>query len=187
MASTDELTDLTWDEFLDLPFETRNAALIDGKVYMSSPSAMHEYVVENLLTAWRAYSRAEPGRGEPSTQQPVKIDDRRGYQPGLMWYPPEECAPPGQPPSFTGLPAIIAEIFSPTTRRFDAVRKRGDYEVIGVAEVWFLDPDVGSVLVLRRSSAGAGFDVNEELRPGAILSSRLLPGFEVPVTKLFDR
>jgi Uma2 family endonuclease len=184
---TTELTDLTWDEFLDLPFETRNAALIDGKVYVNSPSAMHEHVVKRLILAWDEYSRAEPGRGEPSTQQPVKVNDRRGYQPDLMWYPAGQCAPPGERAAFTGLPALVAEVFSPSTRRFDAIRKRGDYEAIGIAEVWFLDPDDSRVLVVRRSTPDAGFDVTLELGADDVLTSPLLPAFEVRVGSLFER
>jgi Uma2 family endonuclease len=184
---TTELTDVTWDEFLDLPFETRNAALIDGKVYVNSPSAMHEYVVGNLLMAWSVYCRAEPGRGEPSTQQPVKVNDRRGYQPDLMWYPAEQCAAPGERAAFSGLPGIVAEVFSPSTRRFDAIRKRGDYEALGIAEAWFLDPDDSRVLVVRRSVPETGFDVTVELGPDDVLTSPLLPAFEVRVGSLFER
>jgi Uma2 family endonuclease len=184
---TEHLVDLTWDEFLALPFETRNAALIDGKVHVNSPSAMHELVVENLMSALRAYSRVEPSRGEPSTQQPVRITDRRGYQPDVMWYPGVQCAPAGEPPSFTGLPGIVAEVFSPSTRRFDAIRKRRDYEDVGIGEVWFCDPVETAVLVLRRSAADAGYDVTLELDADANLTSPLLPSFEVRVGSLFTR
>jgi Uma2 family endonuclease len=184
---TEHLVDLTWDEFLALPFETRNAALVDGKVHVNAPSAMHELVVRNLVSALAAYGRAEPGRGEPSTQQPVRITDRRGYQPDVMWYPGAQCAPAGEPPSFTGLPAIVAEVFSPSTRRFDAIRKRRDYEDVGIGEVWFCDPEESAVLVLRRSMPGERYDVTIELDADALLTSSILPGFEVGVASLFAR
>jgi hypothetical protein len=37
--------DLTWDEFLGLPYETRNTDLIDGKMIVNSPNAQHEQIV----------------------------------------------------------------------------------------------------------------------------------------------
>ena len=56
-----------------------------------------------------------------------------------------------------------------------------------MAEVWFIDPDSGGVLVVRRSAAGAGFDVAVELTEGDLLTSPLLPGFDVRVGSLFER
>jgi Uma2 family endonuclease len=50
---------LTWDEFLDLPYETRNAALIDGKVVVNPPIARHETVVGNLIIAFKTWIRSD--------------------------------------------------------------------------------------------------------------------------------
>jgi Uma2 family endonuclease len=177
---------LTWDEFLALPHELRNAALIDGEVVVNPPTAQHELVVQNLTVALRQWMRAAPGRGEVSTQQPVKVDDGRGYQPDFAWYPPERCAPPRRPPSFDGLPALVVEVLSPSTRAFDLLRKRSDYEHVGIDEVWFVDPDEQAVLSCQRSEAGAPF-ASVELRLGDTLTSRLLPAFAAPVTTLFER
>jgi Uma2 family endonuclease len=69
---------LTWDEFLALPFETRNAALIDGEVVVNPPNAQHELIVRNLNLVFTTWLRSGGGRGEVSTQQPVGINARRG-------------------------------------------------------------------------------------------------------------
>lgn len=177
---------LTWDEFLALPFETRNAALVDGEVVVNPPNAQHELIVRNLVVAFTHWQRAEPGRGEVSTQQPVKINDRRGYQPDVMWYPPDLCAPPNEPASFSGPPALVIEILSPSTRSFDLIRKRGDYDQVGIAEVWFVDPRDPRVLLCQRPSPGAPY-TDRELAPGDTLTSPLLDGFAVPVDELFRR
>ena len=176
---------LTWDEFLALPHETRNAALIDGEVVVNPPDAQHELIVRNLNVVFTEWLRARAGRGEVSTQQPVKINHRRGYQPDFMWYPADRCSPDDQPLSFTGLPAIVVEVLSPSTRSFDLLRKRADYERIGLSEVWFLD-QTPRVLVCQRPAPDAPY-IDCELGPSDTVTSPLLDGFAVAVDDLFRR
>ena len=180
-------TGLSWEEFLALPVETRNCALIDGEIVMNSPNAGHELCVCNLLRAWSEWYHAAPDRGEASTQQPVRIAERRGYQPDLAWYPAEQCAPPGGPPAFSGLPAIVVEVLSPSTRGFDLVRKQHDYAVVGVRELWLVDPDEPGVIVARRPSPGGAFTEIIELDIAGPVESPLLPGFALPVAEVFAR
>jgi Uma2 family endonuclease len=180
-------TGLTWDEFLALPYETRNCALIDGEIVVNSPNAPHEVCVKNVLLALTAWHRAAPGRGEASTQQPVGISARRGYQPDLAWYPPEQCAPPGERAAFTGVPAIVVEVFSPSTRRFDLVRKQHDYAVVGVRELWFVDPVERRVMLARQPSVSGAFAELVELAEGHEIRSPLLDGFALAVTDVFAR
>lgn len=178
--------ELTWDEFLALPYETRNAALVDGKIVVNPPNAQHELIVRNLSYAFTTWLRAVAGRGEVSTQQPVRIHGTRGYQPDFMWYPPERCAPPGEPAAFTGLPALVVEVLSPSTRTFDLIRKRGDYETVGVTEVWFVDPVNSRVLMCARVASDQPY-VDREVGIGDTLTSPLLDGFSVAVDELFRR
>lgn len=179
---------LTWDEFLALPYELRNASLVDGEVIVNPPNAQHELVVGNLLLAFSAWRRAGTERGQASTQQPVRITNRRGYQPDVSWYPQEHCSPPEDDLSFTGPPSIVIEILSPSTRSFDMIRKRGDYERIGIAEAWFVDPRFGnySVIVCQRPKPEGPF-VDVELTPDQHITSPLLEGFDLPVADLFKR
>lgn len=179
-------TGLTWDEFLALPYETRNAALIDGEVVVNPPpNAQHELVVQNLILAFRVWIRERSGRGEVSTQQPVKINDYRGYQPDFAWYPVERCAPRDEPRSYSGHPELVAEVLSPSTRSFDLIRKRVDYEDVGIGEVWFVDGNEHEVLMCQRPEPGQPF-VETELGESDILASPLLEGLEVPIKELFE-
>jgi Uma2 family endonuclease len=179
---------LTWDEFLALPYELHNVALIDGEVVMNPPTAQQELIVRRLSYALTAWLDAAPGRGDVSTQQPVKINDHRGDQPDVSWYRPEACAPPGAPAGFVGPPSLVVEVLSPSTRAFDQLRKRADYQAAGIAELWFIDPDPNApcVQVCRRPAPGARFD-EHELGPDDELASPLLPGFGVAVRALYRR
>jgi Uma2 family endonuclease len=176
---------LTWDDFLGLPYETRNTDLIDGKMVVNSPNAQHERIVGNLLFALKLWQRGLPQRlGEPTTQQPVKVTDRHGYQPDMSWFPVEQCEPVGQRAAFSGLPAIVVEVLSPSTRRIDLVRKRGDYQALGIPEFWIIDPDTEVMLIARRSARTRGY-VDVVLESTDAITSPLLPGFELEVSELF--
>ena len=181
-------SNLTWDEFLALPHELRNASLIDGEVLVDAPNELHEFVVQNLIVVFREWMRAGHDRGQVSTQQPVKINDRRGYQPDFSWYPQERCAPAGQPKSYRGqLPALVVEVLSRSTRKRDLVRKRRDYERIGIEEVWFVEQerDNGPLLACQRKAPGEPFiDVAVDI--DEMLTSPLLEGFEVRLGLLYE-
>lgn len=181
---------LTWDEFIGLPYETRNTDLIDGKMIMNSPDAQHERVLRKLLIAlWRWQEQTPQRLGEATTQQLVKVMNDRGYQPDLSWFPVEQCSGPGEPASFSGLPAIVVEVLSASTRRFDIVRKANDYRGLGIPEYWLIDPVVRCVEVRRAASDPAAdlslvFGTGDE-HDGPLLLSPLLAGFSMNVSDLF--
>jgi Uma2 family endonuclease len=179
---------LTWDEFLALPHELRNASLIDGEVVVDAPNEQHEFVVQNLIVIVRHWIRSGADRGQVSTQQPVKINHRRGYQPDFAWYPQSRCAPPGQPKSYRGqLPGLVVEVLSPSTRKRDLVRKRRDYESIGVDEVWFVEQTAwgGPLIACQRRGPGRPFvDVKADLTD--VLTTPRLDGFELRVGLLYE-
>ncbi|MEX0659301.1 MAG: hypothetical protein WD080_09215, partial [Egibacteraceae bacterium] len=60
------------------------------------------------------------------------------------------------------------------------------YEAAGAAELWLVDTAADSVIIFRRSQEATGFDVALELSGDDELSSPLLPGFTVPVRRVFD-
>jgi Uma2 family endonuclease len=181
-------SNLTWDEFLALPYELRNASLVDGEVIVNPPNAQHELIVRNLQILFVTWMRSGEHRGQTSTQQPVKINERRGYQPDFSWYPQEVCSPRDEALSFSGPPGLVVEVLSPSTRTFDMVRKRHDYEHVGLDEVWFVDPNPGEQVVLayQRPTPNEPF-IAIEAKPGGYLTSPVLDGFELDVARLFDR
>jgi Uma2 family endonuclease len=182
---------MTWDEFIGLPSETRNTDLVDGKMIVNPPNAQHERVIRKLIIAldrWQEHEmNAKHGHrlGEATTQQLVKVVNDRGYQPDLSWFPVEQCSGAGEPAAFTGLPAIVVEVLSPSTRRFDLVRKVNDYRNIGIPEYWLIDPDSRSVLLLRAGSDSSVVYGPESDHDGKLLVSSILPGFSANVPDLF--
>ncbi len=144
------------------------------------------YVDRTLIIALDRWHEYDGHRlGEATTQQLVKVENDRGYQPDLAWFAVEQCSGPGEPAAFTGLPAIVVEVLSPSTRRFDLVRKANDYRTLGIPEYWLIDPNAQSVLILRAGSDSSIVSGSETEHDGTLLVSPILPGFSVNVPDLF--
>jgi Uma2 family endonuclease len=84
-----------------------------------------------------------------------------------------------------GAPDLVVEVLSKSTRRTDETRKRRLYESVDVLEYWIVDPELETLKVYRK--AGERFDRPIELssEAGDTLTTPLLPGFAVPLAKLF--
>lgn len=188
---TDDTPLLTWAQFLDLDYETRNTDLIDGRMYVNSPGPVHEHVLGRLIVLfdqWAGAADAGAATGEVSTQQPIGITVNRGYMPDLAWWPESQCADNDGLLAFEGLPGMVLEVLSPSTRAFDLVRKRNDYERIGIAEFWVIDPVTRTAILHRRSGPGSpAYDEVTEIEADGDISSPLLPGFTAPIAALFRR
>lgn len=188
---TDDTPLLTWAQFLDLDYETRNTDLIDGRMYVNSPGPVHELVLRRLMLFFERWVEAADvgaAPGEVSTQQPIGITVNRGYMPDLAWWPESQCSDDDDLLAFEGLPGMVLEVLSPSTRAFDLVRKRNDYERIGIAEFWVIDPVTRTAILHRRSApASASYDDVTEIDSEGDLSSPLLPGFAAPIAALFRR
>lgn len=180
----EDLTGLTWDEFLALPDETRHCSLVDGTVIVNPPNTPHQLVVRNLVYAFDSWRRAAPGRGQTTMEHPVKASERTGYLPDVCWFPEDQYSS-GDEPTLHGVPRLVVEVLSPSTRRLDLVRKRADFGTIGIDEVWYVDHYERTVLVCRRVD-GTDQYAEERFGKGDVLTSPLLDGFTLPVDELFD-
>ena len=84
-----------------------------------------------------------------------------------------------------GPPDLVVEILSPKTARLDLDQKRVVYARTGVDELWIIDPEGEEVRVyhLREDS-----DLPKViLRLGDVLSTPLIPGFQISIEKIFQR
>lgn len=190
MSSAIVTSGLTWEEFLALPDDPRyrHAELVDGElVLVNPPSWLHQHVVGAIHAVIWNWIRAGAARGTVTMEPPVQITTIRGYQPDVAWYRAGRGRPMPGNPYLTGPPDLAVEVLSDSTRAFDLVRKRADYAKVGVGELWLVDPEAPSALVLRRPAeptTPAEYVLVEELASGSALTSPLLPGLTIPLASL---
>ncbi len=90
--------------------------------------------------------------------------------------------PPDDDVWATWIPDLVIEIVSPGSEQRDYVEKREEYLLFGVREYWIVDAEKGEVLVLRR----CGEKWTERLvRPPEVVTTKLLPGFELNCAAVF--
>jgi Uma2 family endonuclease len=115
----------------------------------------------------------------------VRLDERNVYGPDVVWYREGRGPVHGDTPPYP-MPDLVVEVRSPSSWRRDTTIKKPNYERQGAQELWLVDTVNAMLLVHRRSRAGLPrFDVGLERHPGEMLTSPLLPGFELAVGELF--
>lgn len=78
------------------------------------------------------------------------------------------------------------EVVSPgeENRERDLVVKRREYAKAKIREYWIVDPEQKTITVLTLS--GSTYKVHGVFKPGEFATSKLLKGFKVAVTDVFE-
>jgi Uma2 family endonuclease len=106
-------------------------------------------------------------------------------EPDLLYMSNERAAEVLTEANVQGTPELVIEIGSPRTRKRDETIKRRLYERAGVSEYWVVDPELDVVRVYRRGANG--FERPVELRDDTndVLTTPLLPGLQMPLSRVF--
>ena len=177
---------MTAREFADLRRGPRGWAwsLVEGELVVNEPAPGHQRLVLRIANALSTWIDLGPGRGTVYLPIDVFVDDRNVYAPDVLWY--REGRDPAETDGPFAMPELAVEVRSPSTWRHDLGAKKAGYQRAGLPELWLVDDQASEVLVLRRSRQdGPAFDVSVKLGRGEALRSPLLPGFELPLERLF--
>ncbi len=187
MPTTERDTRLTYDDFVRFPDDGLRHELIDGVHYVTpSPVTRHQQLSGRLHLAIGTYLERHPDAGQ-LFYAPFDVIFSRWdvVEPDLLFVAADQLEILTDA-NVQGAPALVIEILSPGTRRRDLGIKRELFERGGVREYWMVDPKAEDVAIYRREAEGdlvlAG---RLTAGDGSALSSPLLPGFELPVEKLF--
>lgn len=147
--------------------------------FVNSPSYAHQRVARDLLVALVNWCAAGSGRGEVIHELDTPLPGGEDVvKPDLLWWPRDRRSSQGP----VGPPALVIEVLSPSSRRYDLGVKRDLYAQVGVDEVWLVDPLELSAVVDRRLQGSFELDdLDDEL------TSPLLPGFRLPLRDLAFR
>jgi Uma2 family endonuclease len=161
------------------------AQLIDGEVIVNDPTLRHQRTCKQILFAIELWVRSGTGRGRVGFGGNWSVAPGQVYKPDVWWVDGGrsldlDAGRHDDPP------ALVVEVRSPGTWRFDVGRKRDVYEQAGVRELWLVDTPASTVLIFRRRTADStAFDDDAEAGPGGMLVSPLLDGFELAVDEVF--
>ncbi len=181
---------MTTEEFLALPDDGVERWLIRGQLReraMTVRNRRHCRVLsrtDQLLGNWldqRPEPRGEILSGEVGCRVLRDPDTTLGID--LVYISAELAA---QEPEHTslidGVPVLAVEILSPSDTQEDIEEKVDLLLKAGVALVWLIDPHDQTVPVYRPNEPPVLFIITQELT-----GEPHLPGFRVPVAKIFSR
>lgn len=138
---------LTFEEYIELPYDGRRIELVNGElIELTPPREPHHRIQEFLYDALRDYAREQglPWRSA-ITGRGVQISEKNSYIPDVVMatesrfddlIPTEEASifPLGSPP------LLVIEVISPSTKKKDTEEKLEGYAIAGVSEYWVINP-----------------------------------------------
>jgi Uma2 family endonuclease len=178
-------TKLRYEDLLLLPEDGLRHELLAGEhVVTPAPSPRHQTVLQNLYLLVGAYVR-ERGLGRVFLDPlDVLLSDQDLVEPDLLFVSNARTAIVEEA-NLRGVPDLLVEVVSPSSRRRDELVKRDRYERNGVPEYWVVDPEAESVKVLRRDGDRFARPLLLSARDHDVLESPLLPGLHVPLELVF--
>jgi Uma2 family endonuclease len=147
----------------------------------------HDILLFDLAVFLKLYLRQHPLGTLAGATSRVKIASDKGREPDIVFVPKDQYRFVGLN-LFTGIPALVIEILSPTSVLIDRVKKYAEYAELGIPEYWIVDFPNRCIEVHRlvaRPDGSRGYELADTCRGDAIFRPALFPGLEVPLSELW--
>jgi Uma2 family endonuclease len=178
---------LTYDDFLLFPDDGMRHELIDGEHYVTpSPNTKHQKVSSNLHFFIRLWLETHPIGQVFFAPFDVVFSKFDVVEPDLLYISNERAQTVLTSANVKGVPEIVIEIGSPSTRSRDETIKRRLYERSGVAEYWVVDPELDVIRVYAMEGERFGRPIELSVEAGDALRTPLLAGLDIPVARVFS-
>ena len=177
----------TYADYLRLPDDGRRYEVIRGALYVTAaPFFGHQFVIWRLSQTFGRFVD-DKGLGIVLTA-PFDVLLPNGIatpiQPDLVFLRTGNHPSFGDK-NFQGIPDLVIEVESPTTRKRDRTVKQDAYREAGVPEYWRVEPLSRRVTVLVLDGDRTRYVEAGCYESGKTLRSAILPEFQVLVDSLF--
>ncbi len=184
MRPASPVVKLTYDDFVLFPDDGQRHELIEGEhVVTPAPNAKHQLIAGAIYALIWNYLEANRIGEVFIAPFDVVLSEFSVVEPDVLYLSNERADAVLTEANVRGVPELVVEVVSKSTRRRDETVKRALYERMGVTEYWVVDPGARAVRVYR--SDGTGFGSPNSLEPPALLRTPLLPGLEIPLERVF--
>ncbi len=176
---------MTVHDYLLLPDAGPRFQLIDGEFHMApAPNTYHQIISRNLEYILLDFLEENPFGEVFDAPFDVYLSDVDVFQPDICVFSNEQKGYLDERGAISA-PWLVVEILSPSSQRLDRGPKREVYVRCGTRELWLIDPAKKEVAVydLRQDAERPAQLLTEK----ETLTSPLLPGLEIVLTKVFRR
>ena len=176
----------TYADYLRLPDDGQRYEVIEGVLYVvNAPSYEYQYTTTKIASKLEQFVDASQAGVVLTAPFEVHLPDiAQPVQPDVLFIPADK-QPEAGAQIFTGAPALIVEVLSPSRLRLDQHIKFGAYEQARVREYWIADPKTRSVIVYILPQDSREYAVSGQFAPGEITQSAILPGLQLAVESIF--
>jgi len=173
---------LTAEEFDNYPFEEdKRYELDEGElIETTKPAYRHNRVLAKLSGELFVYFEKNPIGEVLISENLYALSPNTRRSPDVAVILGDRYEELKDAKAIPIIPDIAAEVLSPSETPRMIHRKLKQYFAAGVKEVWLVDPDSREVEIWTGTTLP-----ERALKVGETLSSRLLPGFKLPLKKLF--
>lgn len=183
---------ISYEEYLELVESTdQRYELIDGEIYLlASPSFNHQVIVSELAVRFHHYFR---GKSCCSLTAPLDItlfgfalkfeEDPNVVQPDLVVICDQDKV--NEDGRYEGIPTLIVEVLSPSTKGKDMVTKLHIYMKSGVLEYWLVDPENKRIMQYAFTGERDVLSVDTFSERDTV-KSVVFTGLDVPLAEVFN-
>lgn len=173
----------TVEDLFALPDDGKRYEIYGGEVYMVPPPSLgHQHVSRELEYALLRHIKAHDLGVLYHAPVALVLDETNYVEPDIIYVSREREAILTDR-GIEGVPDLVVEILSPSTKRRDREIKRDIYARFGVAHYWLVDPQartlVAYTLVEGRYHALAQHGADDTFEPA------LFPGLRVALSELW--
>lgn len=177
---------VTWPDLQKLPDDGKRHELIEGEHHIwTSPNLKHQTISMNIAVQLGTFLK-EHRLGEVLFARfDVVLSPIDVVEPDLL-YVSNERSNIFTEDNAQGMPDLLVEIVSDTTRRMDEIVKLQLYERFGVREYWIVDPVLDTVKIYRWVDLVFTKVAELSAAAGDLLTTPLLPGLEISLPSIFE-
>lgn len=167
----------TYADLANTPDYVRHE-IIDGELFVSpSPAIRHQIASGNIFVRLFMFAKEHGGLALAAPTD-VVFSDINVVVPDLIYIRADRLDIAGKK-FISGPPDLAVEIWSPSTRRLEIVRKLELYQRFGIPEYWYIDLDAERVEIYLLTDGT--YSAPQLMYPGGLLESSRLPGLTMPV------
>lgn len=183
---------ISYEEYMDLVDSSdQRYELIDGEIYLlASPSFRHQVVVNEIQWHFYNYFKGKPCQ---SVTAPLDVrlfglatkfeEDPNVVQPDIIVICDKDKV--NENYRYEGIPTLIVEVLSPSTKGKDMAAKLHLYMKSGISEYWIVDPENRNT-VQYSFSPERDIESLTTLKNKDIIKSTFFDGLEIPLSDIFS-
>jgi Uma2 family endonuclease len=177
-------TRLTYQDLCELPYDGKRYEIIQGDLIVTAaPRILHQRVVTRLSHHLLTFVEGDDLGHVFVAPVDVVFSEFDVVEPDIIYISKQRAAILTEN-NVQGAPDLVVEVLSEWTVKIDRTAKLKLYAKYGVPEYWLLDTRPASADIYRGGTNG--LDLCQHLGPEGILTTPILPGFNLPLHKLVE-